>query len=462
MGNVYDAGVHAGLKSCFDSCRSRPLDWRLRQLRGLEAFLRGREAEIARAVRADFGKSPAEAWLTETGWLLSEIRHVRRSLRGWMRPRRVQVPLHYQPARARVLREPLGVVLVIGAWNYPVQLSLAPLVGAIAGGNCAVVKPPELAPESSRLLASALPAFLDPDAFRIVEGGPETGRELLTHRFDHIFFTGSRQTGREVMLAAAARLTPATLELGGKCPCIVTDRADLRLAARRIVWAKFLNAGQTCISPDYLLVHESVEERLLGLMREAIGQFYGDEPMRSPDYPRIIDQREFRRLCGYFGEGEVVAGGKADAAMCSIEPTIVRVAGPDCLLMREEMFGPVLPVLRFASLREAAGIVRAGSEPLALYLFSRDPAELALMEERTVSGGICVNDLLFQASISGLPFGGRGMSGMGSYHGRAGFETFTAPRSVLTRGGWPDPDLRYPPYGERKLRLLKRIINLFS
>lgn len=462
MGNVYDAGLHAGLKSCFDSGRSRPLDWRLGQLRGLEAFLRDREAEIARAVRADFGKSPAETWLTETGWLLSEIRHVRRNLRGWLRPRSVPVPLHYHPARARVLRDPLGVVLVIGAWNYPLQLVLAPLVGAIAGGNCAVVKPSELAPHSSSLLAGELPGYLDADAFLVVEGDAAMGRKLLTHRFDHVFFTGSRDAGREVMHAAAVHLTPVTLELGGKCPCIVTDKADLKLAARRIVWAKFLNAGQTCVSPDYLLVHDSVEEELLELMREAIARFYGDEPMLSPDYPGIIDERQFRRLCGYVAEGDVAAGGKADAVTRRIEPTIVRIAGRDSRLMREEMFGPVLPVLRFPSLREALGIVRAESEPLAVYLFSRDPAELELLEARTVSGGVCCNDLIFQASVSGLPFGGRGMSGMGRYHGRAGFETFTAPRSVLARGGWPDPDLRYPPYGARKLRLLKRIVNLFA
>ena len=462
MSFQYDDRAHAGLKSCFDSGRTRAVAWRLDQLRGLGSFLRECEAPIARALQADFRKSAAETWLTETGWLLSEIRHVSKCLKGWMKPRRVTVPLHYQPGRAWFTREPLGVVLVIGAWNYPLQLSLAPLVGVFAGGNCAVVKPPELAPETSRLLSTELPRFVDPEAIRIVEGGPDLTRELLRHRFDHIFFTGSRDKGREVMMAAAQHLAPVTLELGGKCPCIVTETADLPTAARRIAWAKFLNAGQTCISPDYLLVHESVEAPLLGLIREAVKRFYGEDPRSSPDYARIVDERSFDRLRAYLGEGDVVAGGRTDAADRYIEPTIIRGVRRESSLMRDEIFGPVLPVLTVSSLAEATDIVRAGSEPLAVYLFSNRPGDLRQVEERTLSGGICCNDLLFHASIQGLPFGGRGKSGMGAYHGRAGFETFTAPRSVLVRSRFPDPDLRYPPYGEGKLRLLRRIVNLFS
>ncbi|NTV02815.1 MAG: aldehyde dehydrogenase family protein [Chlorobiaceae bacterium] len=462
MGVHYDDRLHAGMKHCFDSGRTRPSDWRLAQLRGLGSFLREREAPIARALQADFRKSSAETWLTETGWLLSEIRHVSKRLVGWMKPRRVSVPLHYLPGRAWFTREPLGVVLVIGAWNYPIQLSLAPLVGALAGGNCAVLKPSELAPETSRLLATELPRYVDPEAVRIVEGGPGMACELLRHRFDHIFFTGSRQKGREVMTAAARHLTPVTLELGGKCPCIVTESADLRSAARRIAWAKFLNAGQTCISPDYLLVHESVEGRLLVLIREALQRFYGEDPRASPDYARIADGRNFGRLTAYLDEGGVAAGGRIDGADRYIEPTLIRGVRPDSPLMREEIFGPVLPVLTVSSLAEAIDIVRAGGEPLAVYLFSGRAEDIRQVELRTLSGGICCNDLLFQASIHGLPFGGRGMSGIGAYHGRAGFDTFTAPRSILVKSGFPDPDLRYPPYGEWKLRLLKRIVNLFS
>ena len=462
MSFQYDDRIHAGLKNCFDSGRTRPVGWRIAQLEGLESFLREREESIAGALHADLRKPASETFLTETGWLLSEIRHVRKHLRRWMKPRRVSVPLHYQPGRAWVSREPLGVVLIIGAWNYPLQLCLAPLIGAVAGGNCALVKPSEMAPETSSLLASELLHYLDKDAFRVVEGGPELTREILRHRFDHIFFTGSRAKGRDVMQAAARLITPVTLELGGKCPCIVTEKADLRIAARRIVWGKFLNAGQTCISPDYLLVQESVEAPLLRLMREALDLFYGPDPRESPDYARIVDDRQFRRLSCYLQEGELVAGGQSCGADRYVAPTIIRGVRPGSPLMQEEVFGPVLPVITVSSLQEATEIVRAGSEPLAVYLFSRDPDELAMVEERTQSGGVCCNDLLFQASVMGLPFGGRGMSGTGAYHGRAGFDTFTVPRSVLVRSGFPDPDLRYPPYGSGKMRLLRRIINLFA
>jgi len=462
MTDMYDAETHAGLKRCFDSGRTRSVEWRLSQLRGLDSFLHEQEASIARAVHDDFLKPEAEMFLTETSYLAGEIRHAVRNLHRWMRPRRVWVPLHYLPAGAFVEREPLGVVLVIGAWNYPLQLCLAPLVGALAGGNCAVVKPSELAPAMSGLLASTLHDYLDPEAINVFEGGAEQSAELLRHRFDRIFFTGSRKKGREVMEAAAHHLTPVTLELGGKCPCIVTETADLRVAARRIVWAKFLNAGQTCVAPDYLLVHEAVEERLLGLMREALERFYGTDPKASPDYSRIIDVRNFRRIRDLLLEGTLVAGGESDESELYIAPTIVRGVRPGSPIMQEEIFGPVLPVLPFRSLADALEHVRSEPEPIAVYLFSRDRGELGLVRTQTRSGGICCNDLLFQAAIPGLPFGGRGLSGMGAYHGMAGFEAFTNPRSVLNRTGFPDPDLRYPPYGPGKFRLLRQIVRLFS
>ncbi|NTW52600.1 MAG: aldehyde dehydrogenase family protein [Chlorobiaceae bacterium] len=462
MTEQYDEAAHAGLKRCFDSGRTRPFAWRVAQLRGLASFLRDQEASIARAVYDDFRKPEPEMFLTETGYLVGEINHVVKNLRRWMRPRRVWVPLHYLPARAIVEREPLGVVLVIGAWNYPLQLCLAPLIGAIAGGNCVVVKPSELAPATSHLLASTLHRYLYPDAVRVAEGDSEQSAELLRHRFDRIFFTGSRRKGVEVMQAAARHLTPVTLELGGKCPCIVTEHADLGVAARRIVWSKFLNAGQTCIAPDYLLVHEAVEERLMALMKEAMESFFGPNPKQSPDFSRIVDLRNFRRLADLQHEGEVVAGGESDESALYIAPTILRGVLPGSPLMQEEIFGPVLPVLSFRSLEKALEIVRSEPEPLAVYLFSRDRREFGQLRQKTLSGGICWNDLLFQASIPGLPFGGRGLSGMGVYHGRAGFETFTSPRSVLTRTGFPDPDLRYPPYSAGKFRLLRKIVTMFS
>lgn len=462
MTSLYDAGIHAGLKRSFESGRTRPVEWRLSQLDGLADFLRREETAIFRALEADFRKSPAETFLTEIGYLAGEIRYVTRHLRRWMKARRVSVPLHYMPSRAFVQREPLGVVLIIGAWNYPLQLCLAPLVGALAGGNCAVIKPSELAPETSKLLSSSLSRYLDPEAVRVVEGGAEKSEELVGHQFDHIFFTGSREKGRAVLEAAARHLTPVTLELGGKCPCIVTPHANLRIAARRIVWAKFMNAGQTCIAPDYLIVHETVQERLLVLMREAIERFYGRDPQSSPDYARIIDDRHFRRLSGYLHEGTLLAGGDVEEQERYISPTIILPAGAGSPLMKEEIFGPVLPVISYASLRDALYTVRSGPDSLAVYLFSRDSSEIRMVREGTRSSGLCCNDLMFHASIPGLPFGGRGQSGMGFYHGRAGFETFTTPRSVLLRSGFPDPDLRYPPYTPLKFRLLRQIVTMFS
>ncbi|WP_245153541.1 aldehyde dehydrogenase family protein [Chlorobaculum sp. 24CR] len=462
MPESYDATTHAGLRRYFDSGSTRSLEWRRGQLRGLDAFLREREAAIAEAIHADLGKPVAETWLTETAWLRSEIRYVLKHLRGWIRPKKVGVPLHYQPARAFVEREPLGVVLIIGAWNYPLQLCLAPLIGALAGGNCAVVKPSEMAPATSALLFGELGRSVDPEAVRVAEGDAAFTASLLEHRFDHLFFTGSRRKGREVMAAAARHLTPVTLELGGKSPVIVTEKADLRLAARRIAWAKFLNAGQTCVAPDYLLVHKSVEEQLLAMMKEALREFFGDDPQSSADYGRIVDARNFRRLEALRREGALVEGGGPNEASRYIAPTILRDVPEDSDLMKEEIFGPLLPVRSFTTLEEAVGMVRSLDAPLAVYLFSRDRAELRYLREHTRSGGVCCNDLLFQAAIPGLPFGGRGASGIGVYHGRAGFETFTAERSVLERGGFPDPDLRYPPYTAGRFSLLKKIVTIFS
>ncbi|HHE32256.1 MAG TPA: aldehyde dehydrogenase family protein [Chlorobaculum parvum] len=462
MLGLYDATTHAGLQRYFDSGATRLFEWRRAQLRGLDAFLREREAAIGEAVHSDLGKPPAETWLTETGYLCTEIRYALRNLRRWMRPKRVNVPLHYQFARAFVERGPEGVALIIGAWNYPLQLCLAPLIGALAGGNCAVLKPSELAPATSALLASELGRYVDPQATKIVEGDGELSARLLEHRFDHIFFTGSRRTGQAVMQAAARHLTPVTLELGGKCPCIVTEKADLRVAARRIVWAKFLNAGQTCVSPDYLLVHHTAEERLLALMKEALATFYGADSKSSSHYGQIVDERNFQRLEALQREGTLVVGGGSDESSRYIEPTIVRNVPVDSDLMTEEVFGPVLPVRTFSKLQEAAEVVTLQLEPLALYLFSRDRSERRELMRLTRSGTVCCNDLLLQASIPDLPFGGRGVSGIGRYHGKAGFDTFTTERSVLCRSGFPDPDLRYPPYTVCRFGLLKRIVNLFS
>jgi aldehyde dehydrogenase (NAD+) len=452
----------AVLRETFESGITRDLRWRRSQLLALEAFLVECEGEIAAAVHDDFKKSPAETFLTETGYLRGEIRFALKHLALWMKPRRVFVPLIYQPAKGSCSREPFGVVLIIGAWNYPFNLCLAPLISAIAAGNCAVIKPSEHAPHSSALLAEGLGRYLDRSAIRVIEGGVQEAKALLEERFGYIFYTGSQTIGREVMLAAARHLTPLTLELGGKCPCIVEESSDLRVAARRIVWAKFLNAGQTCLAPDYVLVHEKREMELLCAMQDAITDFYGDDPRLSPDYPRIVNINQFKRLETLLGGSSVWSGGNLDQGERYIAPTILRGVTSASPVMQSEIFGPLLPVIAYADLSEALAIIHNGHEPLALYLFSSDRDVQQRVVRHSRSGGVCINDLLFQAALHNLPFGGLGHSGFGAYHGKAGFDTFSFQRTLMHRSLYPDPDLRYPPYSSTKFGLLKRLVTFFQ
>jgi aldehyde dehydrogenase (NAD+)/aldehyde dehydrogenase (NAD(P)+) len=452
----------AVLRETFESGITRDLRWRRSQLLALEAFLVECEGEIAAAVHDDFKKSPAETFLTETGYLRGEIRFALKHLALWMKPRRFFVPLIYQPAKGSCSRDPFGVVLIIGAWNYPFNLCLAPLISAIAAGNCAVIKPSEHAPHSSALLAEGLGRYLDRSAIRVIEGGVQEAKALLEERFGYIFYTGSQTIGREVMLAAARHLTPLTLELGGKCPCIVEESSDLRVAARRIVWAKFLNAGQTCLAPDYVLVHEKREMELLCAMQDAITAFYGDDPRLSPDYPRIVNINQFKRLETLLDGSSVWSGGNLDQGERYIAPTILRGVTPASPVMQSEIFGPLLPVIAYADLSEALAIIHNGHEPLALYLFSSDRDVQQRVVRHSRSGGVCINDLLFQAALHNLPFGGLGHSGFGAYHGKAGFDTFSLQRTLMHRSLYPDPDLRYPPYSSTKFGLLKRLVTFFQ
>ena len=450
------------LRETFESGITRDLSWRISQLLALQRFLIERERDIAAAVHHDFRKSAAETFLTETGYLRGEIRFALKHLVSWMKPRKVSVPLIYQPARASYSPEPYGVVLIIGAWNYPFNLSLVPLISAIAAGNCAVVKPSEHAPRSSALIAEGVGHYLDQSAIRVFEGGVEATKALLGERFGYIFYTGSPAIGREVMLAAARHLTPLTLELGGKSPCIVDESCDVRVAARRIVWAKFLNAGQTCLAPDYVLVHEHREEELLHSMQVAITDFYGDDPRLSPDYPRIVNSGHFHRLKKLLEGSSLWSGGESNQDERYIAPTILRGVTPASPLMQSEIFGPLLPVIAYAELSEALDLIRSIDEPLAIYLFSADREVQKRVVAHSRSGGVCINDLFFHAALHRLPFGGLGNSGFGVCHGRAGFETFSFQRSVLCRSYSPDPALRYPPYSWWKFRLLKPLVTFFQ
>jgi aldehyde dehydrogenase (NAD+) len=447
----------SSLRRSWDSGKTRPLSWRVSQLERLKAMMQEREAELAAALQADLGKCPFESWGTEINIVASEVEHTLTHLSSWARPEKVSTPLVQQPGHCRVLREPLGVVLIIAPWNYPVQLVLAPLVGALAAGNCAVLKPSELTPRCSEALARWLPEYLDPSCVRVVEGGiPETSA-LLKERFDHIFFTGGEAVGKIVMRAASEHLTPVTLELGGKSPCVVDSQVDLEVAARRIAWGKAINAGQTCVAPDYVLVHESQEEALIKRIQAAWVEFFGPDAQTSPDYGRIVSERHFRRLEGLLEGQEVVAGGKRDADDRFFAPTLVRAPALDSALMTEEIFGPILPVLRVRDLEEAISFINARPKPLALYLFSNNREHQEALLARTSSGGACINETLMHLGVAELPFGGVGASGMGAYHGRASFETFSHRRSVLYKSTRIDPAIRYPPYEPSKTRWARRL-----
>lgn len=446
----------------FTSGATLPLDARQAALRTLGAAVAAAEPALLEALRSDLGKSAAEAYLSETGFVQSEIRHALHQVRSWMRPRRGSLPLAALPGRAYVRPEPKGVVLIIGPWNYPVQLILGPLAGALAAGNCVVIKPSEHAPHTSAALREMLAAAFPPDLVQVVEGGRETAEALLEQRFDHIFFTGSTAVGQKVMAAAARHLTPVTLELGGKSPCIVCADAPLEITARRILWGKCLNAGQTCVAPDYVLVPRSLHDPLVQAMRAALRQFYGDDPRTSPDFGRIIHAAHHARLVRMLDGATVLHGGEHDAASRYFAPTLLGDISPDAAVMREEIFGPVLPLLPYESLDEALAFIRARPDPLALYLFTRDPAIQQRVELETRSGGVCMNDTLVHLLPKDLPFGGRGLSGMGSSHGRFSFDAFSHQKTVVRRSFRFDFAMRYPPV-KTALTTLKRVSRfLFS
>lgn len=446
------------LRSSFDAGITRSYEWRAQQLRQLLRMVEESESEMVDALKQDLSKPYFEAWSAEPQFLKAELQLTLKKLKSWMKPKRVAASMAVHPARARIVPEPLGVALIIGAWNYPIQLSLAPLIGAIAAGNCAVVKPSELAPASSALQKRLIDKYMDRDCIRVIEGGVQETSALLEQRWDHIFYTGGGAVGRIVMAAASKHLAPVTLELGGKSPCIVDHDVDLDTAARRIVWGRFFNAGQTCVAPDYVLVHESLEQPLLERLKAVITEFYGEDPQRSPDYARIINTRHFERLSKLLTSGEVVTGGQTDAAQRYIAPTVLRGITGDEPVMADEIFGPILPVLKVANVDEAIRFVNQRPKPLALYIFTKDKTTSDRVVERTSSGGVCINDVISHMLPPDLPFGGVGASGMGSYHGKGSFNCFSHLKSVLDKPTFLDPPLRYPPYTEDKVKWVKRLL----
>jgi aldehyde dehydrogenase (NAD+) len=448
-------------RAFFQSGATLPQEFRRAQLLRLLDALVAHETDLLVALHADLRKSPQEAYASELGFVLSEIRHALSHLPAWMKSAGRRAPLMAWPARGFIRPEPFGVALIIGPWNYPLQLLLSPLVGAIAAGNCSVLKPSEFAPHTAAVLGQIIGAAFPEEFIALVQGEQACAEALLLQRFDKIFFTGSTATGHAIMAAAARHLTPVTLELGGKCPCIVCADAPLAIAARRIVWGKFMNAGQTCVAPDHLLVDQRVAGALLEALKQALRDFYGENPQLSPDYGRIINRRHFDRLTGYLGDGQIAWGGRHDATDHYVEPTILTGVAWAAPVMQEEIFGPILPVLEFADLDAVLAKLRERVTPLALYLFTNDAATEARVLAGTRSGGACINDTITHILGKELPFGGLGESGMGAYHGRASFDCFTHRRSVLRRSLAFDAKIRYPP-PRVELPGLKRILRFLG
>ncbi len=448
-------GVVATARRTYDAGTTRPRAWRVATLTRLRELVVAHEARLLDALAADFGKPRFEAWGTEIGFVLSDIDHTLAHLDHWMAPEKVPTPLAFKPASSSIVPEPLGVVCVIAPWNYPVQLLLLPMVAAIAAGNAVVGKPSELSPAAADAVRDLVDELGDA-AVQLVLGGVAETTELLTQRFDHIVYTGNSRVARIVMRAAAEHLTPVTLELGGKSPAIVSHNADIEVAAKRIAWGKFVNAGQTCIAPDYILVERQVHDQLVAALGEQITAFYGADPQRSPDYTRIVNDAQFHRLEKMLHCGTVAHGGQSDADERYIAPTVLTGITRDDPVMGEEIFGPVLPVIAVDSLDEAIAFVNTGDKPLALYSFSDDDTDNDRVIAGATSGGACVNGTLLHISNPHLPFGGVGESGMGAYHGKIGFDTLSHRRGVMTRSTKLDPPLMYPPYTAKKEKLIRR------
>ena len=439
---------------------TRPLQWRLEQLDRLDAALSANSDAVLDALAKDLGKPDVEAYF-EVVAVRQEISLCRRQLRRWIAPKKVSVPLSQRPGRAEVIAEPLGCVLIIGPWNYPFHLAIQPLVSALAAGNTAILKPSEHAPATAQLISSLIREAFPPEIVQVVQGDGSTAQALLAERFDHIFFTGGERIGKLVMAAAAQHLTPVTLELGGKSPAVVLSDADLEVTSRRLVWGKCLNAGQTCIAPDYLLVESSARASLIQALGERLTACFGEEPLDSSDLASIVNDAQYARLSALLEQarerGQVLLGGTCDPERRRIAPTVIQVNDREDPLMQEELFGPLLPILEVDGLEQAIEWINQRPKPLALYLFSSSQRNQETVLHDTSSGGVCFNDVVMQVGVPELPFGGVGASGMGAYHGKAGFDTFSHQRSVLRRPFALDLPFRYPPYAGR-LPLMRRLL----
>lgn len=440
----------------FESNATRDIDFRIEQLKKLKKAIQENEENIYEALNADFKKSKFESFATEIGVLYEEISCMLKNVKKWATPELVKDTIANFPSRNYIYQDPYGVTLIIGAWNYPLQLTLAPVIGAIAAGNTCIIKPPRAAIHTYHVIEKIIQSTFNENFLAVLDEHSDNN-EMLSYRYDYIFFTGGVEIGKTIARAAAEFLTPITLELGGKSPCIVDKQSDVETAAKRIAWGKFLNGGQTCVAPDYLLLHDAVKEKFYKAFANSVKEFYGSNPQDSADYPRIINDRHFHRLAALIKDGEIIVGGQTDADTRYIAPTLIEIDSLEHPLMNDEIFGPILPVLTIQSIDEAISIVKQFEKPLAFYIFSNNYANQQKCLNTVQFGGGCVNDTVSHFINDGLPFGGVGNSGVGAYHGKFSFDTFTHKKGVCHKVTWPDVPLRYPPYNG-KLMLVKQVM----
>ncbi len=445
-------------RNFFDEGNTRSYEFRIENLIKLREMIKKNEKEILAAIYLDLHKSQFEAFVSEIGITYEEINYAIKHLKKWMKPQKVSTPIVLQPSTSRVYSEPLGVTLIIAPWNYPFYLLFAPLIGAIAAGNCSMIKPSDQTKNTSDLVAKIFGETFQEEYISVVQGpGAMVGPMLIEKfKFNHIFFTGSQYVGKKIASMASQHLTPVTLELGGKSPAIVHSDANIDIAAKRLTWAKYFNSGQTCVCPDYLLVHESIKDELINKMKFYIKEFYGDNPIESESLGRIVNEKRFDVLEGFLHEGNIIVGGQSDKSVLFIAPTIIDGIKPYSKIMQEEIFGPILPVITYRDTKEVVDIIKQNPYPLSLYLYTNNKALEKYIIEKIEFGGGCVNNCMVHIANTKLPFGGVGNSGMGKYHGKDSFDTFSHKKSIIKTSGWLDPSLRYPPYSDKKFKMAKK------
>jgi aldehyde dehydrogenase (NAD+) len=447
------------MRQFFETGATKNYSFRKEQLQKLKTALLKYETSFTEALYADLKKSPEECWVTETGFLLTEINATLKHLKEWMEPDLVKTNLLNIPSKSFVLKEPLGIALIIGPWNYPLQLLFTPMVGAISAGNCCVVKASEFAPATAAVMKQLIATTFSPEYILFTEGdGATVIPEMMNNfSFDHVFYTGSTVVGKIIYKMAAEKLVPVTLELGGKSPCIVEADANIKVAAKRIALAKYSNAGQMCVAPDYVLVHESKKDELVAALKATIAKFFGDKPEESYNFGKIINEKQFDRLLNYLSAGNILHGGRSDRNKLFIEPTVMDQVSRDAAIMKDEIFGPILPIISFSTKEEALKIIEQHKNPLAFYIFTSSSAKEKDWLNSVAFGGGCVNNASWHLTNHNLPFGGRGFSGIGSYHGKNSFDAFTHKKSVMKTPTWFDPAIKYPPF-KGKLGLFKWVI----